>query len=72
MDNETIKEILEVGIKVRTNTRKEKVIRFSDIVGCHEAMITCNREFEDYNFLNNTKFKIEFGCSDYTMEIFDV
>lgn len=69
MDNETIKEILEVGIKVRTNTGKEKVILFSDIVGCHEAMITCNREFEDYNFLNNTKFKIEFGCSDYSAGI---
>ena len=66
IDNETIKEILEVDIKVRTNTGKEKVIRFSDIVGCHEAMITCNRK---YNFLNNAKFKIEFGCSDYSMGI---
>ena len=71
MDNETVKEILEVDVKVRTNTGKEKIIRFSDIVGCHNAMITRNcDEYGDYSFsINNINIKIEFDCSDYSAGI---
>lgn len=68
-DNGTIKKILEVDIKVQTNTGKEKVIRISDIVDCYNAMIISSCEDVDCNFLNNINIKIEFNCSDYAMEI---
>ena len=69
MDKGTVKKILEVDIKVQTNTGKEKVIRISDIVDCYNAMIISSCEDGDYNFLNNINIKIEFNCSDYAMEI---
>ena len=69
MDRGTIKRILEVDIKVQTDTGKEKVIRISDIVDCYNAMITSSREDRDYSFLNDINIKIEFNCSDYVMEL---
>ena len=68
-DNGTIKKILEIDIKVQTDTGKEKVIRISDIVDCYNAIITSSREDRDYSFLNDINVKIEFNCSDYVMEL---
>lgn len=68
MNKETIEEVLEFSIKIRTNTDKEKIIRFFDIRQHISSSLTYDYDYDE--FLGKIEFELE--CLGYSMEITDV
>lgn len=68
MDEERIAEVLEFSIKVRTNTDKEKIIRWFDLkYPISSSLANCQGDYD--NFVK-IEFKLE--CLGYSMEIIDM
>lgn len=67
MEEERIEEVLGFNVKVRTNTGKEKLIRFSDI---HHIGSSLAHWQDDYDGVYKIEFKLD--CFWYSMEIVDV
>ena len=68
MDEERIEEVLEFYVKVRTNTGKEKLIRFSDIR--HHIGSSLAYWHDDYDGVTKIEFKLD--CLGYSMGIIDI
>ena len=65
MTEEKVEEVLEFSIKIRTNTDKEKIIHFFDIISHIDSSLTlCHDDYDDL-----TQIKFNLNCLHCSMEI---